>query len=173
MAMASGATLAPSATGLMAVAIHVPLESEQAWRCLSSSELHTREIDDRVMCRCVVGRGVGEGKLQREADIVACAAGDSNGLLHPCKTVVAHVENYFPPGVGAGAVQICWPDRCGLVIGFKVHPSRSAWSSPSSWCQSPFWLRPTSPGRTENYPLLKFAVLFNPIVYMSEGLRAL
>jgi len=60
----------------------------------------------------------------------------------------------------------------GLVIGSTVNPKQIVWSSPSSWCRLPFRMRLLSMGVAENNSLAKVRVLFNPIVYMSEGLRA-
>ena len=173
MAMASGADFGTILLpGLMAVAIMFSGIAGVALP-LSSEFGITREIDDRVMCPLPLW-AVALEKVSFSAmqSIVAALLVIPMAYYIPAKPVVAHVENYFLLALVL-VLSSLLAGSLGLVIGSKVNPKQiglvfSIIVVPITFLGCVYF--PWAGLKT--IPWLKFAVLFNPIVYMSEGLRA-
>jgi len=158
--------------GLMAVAIMFSGIAAVALP-LSSEFGITREIDDRVMCPLPLW-AVALEKVCFSAmqSIIAALLVIPMAYYVPAKPVVAHVENWllFPlvlvlASLLAGSLGLVIgstvnPKQIGLVFSIIVVPITFLGCVYYPWA----WL--------DKIPWVKYGVLFNPIVYMSEGLRA-
>jgi ABC-2 type transport system permease protein len=133
----------------------------------------TREIDDRVMCPLPVWAVAAE-KIVFSAIQSIIAAGLVFPLAYyiPSAPVHAHVDNWFflaavlvLASLTSGALGLTIgtsvkPQQIGLIFGVVVMPITFLGCVYYPWAL----LKPI--------PWLQFGVLINPIVYMSEGLRA-
>ena len=158
--------------GLMAVAIMFSGIAAVALP-LSSEFGITREIDDRVMCPlplwAVALEKVCFSALQ---SIVAALLVIPMAYFIPAHPVVAHVSNWFLLALVL-VLSSLLAGSLGLVIGSKVSPRHiglvfSIIVVPITFlgCVYYPW------AYLEKIRWLQVGVLFNPIVYMSEGLRA-
>jgi ABC-2 type transport system permease protein len=158
--------------GLMAVAIMFSGIAAVALP-LSSEFGITREIDDRVMCPLPLW-AVALEKVCFSAmqSIIAALLVIPMAYYVPAKPVVAHVENWFLFALVLLLASLL-AGSLGLVIGSTVNPRQiglvfSIIVVPITFLGCVYypwaWL--------DKIPWVKYGVLFNPIVYMSEGLRA-
>jgi ABC-2 type transport system permease protein len=159
--------------GLMAVAIMFSGIAAVALP-LSSEFGITREIDDRVMCPLPLW-AVALEKVCFSAmqSIVAALLVIPMAYYVPAVPVVAHVESWFLFALVLVLASLL-AGSLGLVIGSTVNPKQiglvfSILVVPITFlgCVYYPWM-----GLFKNIRWLSMAVLFNPIVYMSEGLRA-
>ncbi|MGA3372644.1 MAG: ABC transporter permease [Terracidiphilus sp.] len=159
--------------GLMAVAIMFSGISAVALP-LSSEFGITREIDDRVMCPLPLW-AVALEKVCFSAmqSVLAALLVIPMAYYVPAKPVVAHVANWFLFALVLVLASLL-AGSLGLVIGSTVNPRQiglvfSIIVVPITFlgCVYYPWM-----GLFKNIRWLSMAVLFNPIVYMSEGLRA-
>jgi ABC-2 type transport system permease protein len=159
--------------GLMAVAIMFSGIAAVALP-LSSEFGITREIDDRVMCPLPLW-AVALEKVCFSAmqSIVAALLVIPMAYYIPAKPVVAHVASWFLLALVLVLASLL-AGSLGLVIGSTVNPRQiglvfSILVVPITFlgCVYYPWM-----GLLKNIKWLAVAVLFNPIVYMSEGLRA-
>jgi ABC-2 type transport system permease protein len=159
--------------GLMAVAIMFSGIAAVALP-LSSEFGITREIDDHVMCPlplwAVALEKVCFSALQ---SIVAALLVIPMAYYVPAKPVEAHVANWLLLALVLVLASLL-AGSLGLVIGSTVNPKQiglvfSILVVPITFlgCVYYPWI-----GLFTNIRWLAIAVLFNPIVYMSEGLRA-
>jgi len=158
--------------GLMAVAIMFSGIAAVALP-LSSEFGITREIDDRVMCPLPLW-AVALEKVCFSAmqSMIAALLVIPMALYVPAQPVRAHITNWMlfvlvlaASSLLAGALGLLIgstvnPKQIGLVFSILVVPITflGCVYYPWAWLSSIRWLQ--------------FGVLFNPIVYMSEGLRA-
>jgi ABC-2 type transport system permease protein len=158
--------------GLMAVAIMFSGIAAVALP-LSSEFGITREIDDRVMCPLPLW-AVALEKVCFSAmqSIIAALLVIPMAYYVPAKPVVAHVESWFLLALVLVLASLL-AGSLGLVIGSTVNPKQiglvfSIIVVPITFLGCVYypwaWL--------DKIPWVKYGVLFNPIVYMSEGLRA-
>jgi len=133
----------------------------------------TREIDDRVMCPLPVWAVAAE-KIVFSAIQSTIAAGIVFPLAYfiPTTPVQAHVGNWFflaaviilasltSGALGLTIGTLVKPQQIGLIFGVVVMPITFLGCVYYPWAA----LKPL--------PILQMGVLINPIVYMSEGLRA-
>jgi len=158
--------------GLMAVAIMFSGIAAVALP-LSSEFGITREIDDRVMCPLPLW-AVALEKVCFSAmqSIIAALLVIPMAYYIPAKPVVAHVESWFLFALVLLLASLL-AGSLGLVIGSTVNPKQiglvfSIIVVPITFLGCVYypwaWL--------DKIPWVKYGVLFNPIVYMSEGLRA-
>ncbi|HSU19051.1 MAG TPA: ABC transporter permease, partial [Acidobacteriaceae bacterium] len=133
----------------------------------------TREIDDRVMCPLPIG-AVAMEKIVFSAlqSIVAAAIVFPLAYYIPATPVSAHVSNWpfliavlvlaslLSGALGLTIGTSVQPKQIGLVFGVVVVPITFLGCVYYPWAAL---------GRL---PWLQIGVLFNPIVYISEGLRA-
>ena len=158
--------------GLMAVAIMFSGIAAVALP-LSSEFGITREIDDRVMCPLPLWAVALEKVLfSAIQSIIAALLVIPMAYYVPTKPVVAHVANWFLlafvlllASLLAGSLGLVIgstvnPRQIGLVFSIIVVPITFLGCVYYPWA----WLKAI--------PWLQYGVLFNPIVYMSEGLRA-
>ncbi len=164
-----GAIILP---GLMAVAIMFSGIAAVALP-LSSEFGITREIDDRVMCPLPLW-AVALEKVCFSAmqSIIAALLVIPMAYYIPAQPVRADVQNWFL-FVLVLALASLLAGSLGLVIGSKVNPRQiglvfSIIVVPITFLGCVYY---TWAGLGK-IPWLQIAVLFNPIVYMSEGLRA-
>jgi len=159
--------------GLMAVAIMFSGIAAVALP-LSSEFGITREIDDRVMCPLPLW-AVALEKVCFSAmqSIIAALMVIPMAYYVPAKPVVAHVASWFLLALVLILASLL-AGSLGLVIGSTVNPKQiglvfSILVVPITFlgCVYYPWM-----GLFTNIRWLSIAVLFNPIVYMSEGLRA-
>jgi ABC-2 type transport system permease protein len=159
--------------GLMAVAIMFSGIAAVALP-LSSEFGITREIDDRVMCPLPLW-AVALEKVCFSAmqSIVAALLVIPMAYYIPAKPVVAHVASWSLLALVLVLASLL-AGSLGLVIGSTVNPRQiglvfSIIVVPITFlgCVYYPWM-----GLLKNIRWLAVAVLFNPIVYMSEGLRA-
>ncbi|MGA3346332.1 MAG: ABC transporter permease [Terracidiphilus sp.] len=159
--------------GLMAVAIMFSGIAAVALP-LSSEFGITREIDDRVMCPLPLW-AVALEKVCFSAmqSIIAALMVIPMAYYIPAKPVVAHVASWFLFALVLLLASLL-AGSLGLVIGSTVNPKQiglvfSIIVVPITFlgCVYYPWM-----GLFKNIRWLSMAVLFNPIVYMSEGLRA-
>lgn len=158
--------------GLMAVAIMFSGIAAVALP-LSSEFGITREIDDRVMCPLPLWAVALEKVCFSAAQsIVAALLVIPMAMLVPAAPVQAHVSNWLlfalvlvlssliAGSLGLLIGSVVNPKQIGLVFSIIVVPITflGCVYYPWSWLGSIRWLQ--------------VAVLFNPIVFMSEGLRA-
>jgi ABC-2 type transport system permease protein len=141
---------------------------------LSSEFGITREIDDRVMCPlplwAVALEKVCFSALQ---SMIAALLVIPMAYYVPAVPVVAHISNWFLFALVLVLASLL-AGSLGLVIGSIVNPKQiglvfSILVVPITFlgCVYYSWM-----GLFKNIRWLSLAVLFNPIVYMSEGLRA-
>ena len=182
--MSGGAALNPTAamaganfstvllSGLMAVAIMFSGIAGVALPLAQEFGI-TREIDDRVMCPLPVW-AVAIEKIVFSSLQSVIAAGIVFPLAYyiPSTPVQAHVGNWFflaavliLASLTAGALGLTIgtavkPQQIGLIFGVVVMPITFLGCVYYPWAA----LKPL--------PWLQMGVLINPIVYMSEGLRA-
>ena len=182
--MSGGAGLNPTAAmsganfstvllpGLMAVAIMFSGIAAVALPLAQEFGI-TREIDDRVMCPLPVG-AVAIEKICFSSVQSAIAAAIVAPLAYyvPATPVYAHVTSWpfliavlILASLTAGALGLfigttVKPQQIGLIFGTVVMPITFLGCVYYPWAG----LHPM--------PILQHAVLINPIVYMSEGLRA-
>ena len=158
--------------GLMAVAIMFSGIAAVALP-LSSEFGITREIDDRVMCPLPLW-AVALEKVCFSAvqSMIAALLVIPMALYVPAIPVRAHIANWFLFGLVLVLASLL-AGSLGLVIGSTVNPKQiglvfSIIVVPITFLGCVYypwaWLKPI--------PWLQWGVLFNPIVYMSEGLRA-
>jgi ABC-2 type transport system permease protein len=158
--------------GLMAVAIMFSGIAAVALP-LSSEFGITREIDDRVMCPLPLW-AVALEKVSFSAmqSIIAALLVIPMAYYVPAKPVVAHVASWFLLALVLVLASLL-AGSLGLVIGSTVNPRQiglvfSIIVVPITFLGCVYypwsWL--------DKIPWVKYGVLFNPIVYMSEGLRA-
>jgi ABC-2 type transport system permease protein len=167
---AFGTVLLP---GLMAVAIMFSGIAAVALP-LSSEFGITREIDDRVMCPVPVW-AVALEKVCFSAmqSIVGALLVIPMAILIPATPVYPHIQNWFLfvlvlilSSLLAGALGLAIgstvnPKQIGLVFSIVVVPITFLGCVYYPWAQL-----------GKNIRWLQFVVLFNPIVYISVGLRA-
>lgn len=184
--MSSGAAMNPTASmtsaginfstvllpGLMAVAIMFSGIAAVALP-LSQEFGITREIDDRVMCPLPVA-AVAIEKICFSAlqSIIAAAIVFPMAYYIPSTPVVAHVSSWpflilvlILASLTAGALGLTIgtsvkPQQIGLIFGVVVMPITFLGCVYYPWAA------------LSNMRWLQIAVLLNPIVYMSEGLRS-
>jgi ABC-2 type transport system permease protein len=158
--------------GLMAVAIMFSGISAVALP-LSSEFGITREIDDRVMCPLPLW-AVALEKVCFSAmqSILAALLVIPMAYFVPAKPVVAHVASWLLFALVLVLASLL-AGSLGLVIGSTVNPRQiglvfSIIVVPITFlgCVYYPW------AQLDKIPWVKYGVLFNPIVYMSEGLRA-
>jgi len=158
--------------GLMAVAIMFSGIAAVALP-LSSEFGITREIDDRVMCPLPLW-AVALEKVCFSAmqSIIAALMVIPMAYYIPAKPVVAHIASWFLFALVLLLASLL-AGSLGLVIGSTVNPKQiglvfSIIVVPITFLGCVYypwaWL--------DKIPWVKYGVLFNPIVYMSEGLRA-
>lgn len=158
--------------GLMAVAIMFSGIAAVALP-LSSEFGITREIDDRVMCPLPLW-AVALEKVWFSAmqSMIAALLVIPMAYYIPAVPVRAEVQNWFLFGLVLVLASLL-AGSLGLVIGSTVNPKQiglvfSIIVVPITFLGCVYypwaWLKPM--------PWLQYGVLFNPIVFMSEGLRA-
>jgi len=158
--------------GLMAVAIMFSGIAAVALP-LSSEFGITREIDDRVMCPLPLW-GVALEKVCFSAmqSIIAALLVIPMAYYVPASPVRADIHNWFLFALVLLLASLL-AGNLGLVIGSTVNPKQiglifSIIVVPITFLGCVYypwaWL--------DKIPWLQYGVLFNPIVYMSEGLRA-
>jgi len=171
-AMAGGGFSTVLLPGLMAVAIMFSGIAGVALPLAQEFGI-TREIDDRVMCPLPVW-AVAIEKIVFSSIQSAVAAAIVFPLAYyiPTTPVHAHVGNWFflaaviiLASLTAGALGLTIgtsvkPQQIGLIFGVVVMPITFLGCVYYPWAA----LKPL--------PILQMGVLINPIVYMSEGLRA-
>ena len=182
--MTGGAMMNPSAAmggnnyatvllpGLMAVAIMFSGIAAVALPLAQEFGI-TREIDDRVMCPLPVG-AVAVEKICFSAvqSMIAAAIVFPLARFIPATPAVAHVTSWWflfavlvLASLVSGALGLVIgtsvkPQQIGLIFGVVVVPITFLGCVYYPWAQLGV------------IPWLKYGVLINPIVYMSEGLRA-
>jgi ABC-2 type transport system permease protein len=161
--------------GLMAVAIMFSGIAAVALP-LSTEFGITREIDDRVMCPLPIG-AVAVEKIVFSAiqSIIAAALVFPLAYYIPSTPVLAHVASWpfliavlVLASFAAGALGLVigtsvQPKQIGLIFGVVVVPITFLGCVYYPWAAL---------GHDPHIHWLQMAVLINPIVYMSEGLRA-
>ena len=171
-AMAGGGFSTVLLPGLMAVAIMFSGIAAVALPLAQEFGI-TREIDDRVMCPLPIW-AVAIEKIVFSSLQSVIAAGIVFPLAYyiPSTPVQAHVGNWFflaavliLASLTAGALGLTIgtsvkPQQIGLIFGVVVMPITFLGCVYYPWAA----LKPL--------PWLQMGVLVNPIVYMSEGLRA-
>jgi ABC-2 type transport system permease protein len=182
--MSGGATLNPTAAmaggnfstvllpGLMAVAIMFSGIAAVALPLAQEFGI-TREIDDRVMCPLPVA-AVAIEKIVFSAlqSMVAAAIVFPLAYYVPATPVVAHVSNW-PFLITILALASLTAGALGLVIGTSVKPAQIGLIFGTVVMPITFLGCVYYPwAGLRKMPILQHAVLINPIVYMSEGLRA-
>ena len=133
----------------------------------------TREIDDRVMCPLPVA-AVAIEKIVFSAVQSVFAAAFVFPLAYyvPATPVYAHV-NSWPFLIAVVALASLTAGALGLVIGTSVKPAQIGLIFGTVVMPITFLGCVYYPwAKLDKMPILQHAVLINPIVYMSEGLRA-
>lgn len=182
--MSGGAAMNPTAAmagvnfstvllpGLMAVAIMFSGIAAVALPLAQEFGI-TREIDDRVMCPLPVA-AVAIEKICFSAvqSIIAAVVVFPLAYYIPSTPVVAHVSNWafllivlVLASLTSGALGLTIgtsvkPQQIGLIFGVVVMPITFLGCVYYPWAQ------------LDKIRWLQYGVLFNPIVYMSEGLRS-
>jgi ABC-2 type transport system permease protein len=182
--MSGGAALNPTAQmaganfstvllpGLMAVAIMFSGIAAVALPLAQEFGI-TREIDDRVMCPLPVA-AVAIEKIVFSAvqSMIAAAVVFPLAYYVPATPVYAHV-NSWPFLILVAALASLTAGALGLVIGTSVKPHQISLIFGTVVMPITFLGCVYYPwARLDKMPWLQHAVLINPIVYMSEGLRA-
>jgi ABC-2 type transport system permease protein len=133
----------------------------------------TREIDDRVMCPLPVA-AVAIEKIVFSAlqSMIAAAIVFPLAYYVPATPVMAHV-NSWPFLITILALASLTAGALGLVIGTSVKPAQIGLIFGTVVMPITFLGCVYYPwAKLDRMPILQHAVLINPIVYMSEGLRA-
>ena len=133
----------------------------------------TREIDDRVMCPLPIAAVAAEKIIfSAMQSLIAAAIVFPLALLIPATPATAHVGSWpflivvlILASLTAGALGLVIgtsvkPQQIGLIFGVVVIPITFLGCVYYPWAA------------LGKLPILQHAVLINPIVYMSEGLRA-
>ncbi|MDP9050904.1 MAG: ABC transporter permease [Acidobacteriota bacterium] len=182
--MSGGAAMNPTAAmagsnfstvllpGLMAVAIMFSGIAAVALPLAQEFGI-TREIDDRVMCPLPVA-AVAIEKIVFSAlqSVVAAAIVFPLAYYVPTTPVVAHVTSW-PFLVLVLTLASLTAGALGLVIGTSVKPAQIGLIFGTVVMPITFLGCVYYPwAKMDTMPILQHAVLINPIVYMSEGLRA-
>jgi ABC-2 type transport system permease protein len=182
--MSGGAALNPTAQmaganfstvllpGLMAVAIMFSGIAAVALPLAQEFGI-TREIDDRVMCPLPVA-AVAIEKIVFSAvqSMIAAAFVFPLAYYVPSTPVYAHV-NSWPFLIAVVALASLTAGALGLVIGTSVKPQQISLIFGTVVMPITFLGCVYYPwAKLDTMPWLQHAVLINPIVYMSEGLRA-
>jgi len=182
--MSGGAALNPTAAmaggnfstvllpGLMAVAIMFSGIAAVALPLAQEFGI-TREIDDRVMCPLPVA-AVAIEKIVFSAlqSMIAAAVVFPLAYYVPTTPVFAHV-NSWPFLILVLALASLTAGALGLVIGTSVKPQQIGLIFGTVVMPITFLGCVYYPwAKLDKMPILQHAVLINPIVYMSEGLRA-
>jgi ABC-2 type transport system permease protein len=182
--MSGGAALNPTAQmaggnfstvllpGLMAVAIMFSGIAAVALPLAQEFGI-TREIDDRVMCPLPVA-AVAIEKIVFSAlqSMIAAAIVFPLAYYVPATPVIAHV-NSWPFLILVLALASLTAGALGLVIGTSVKPAQIGLIFGTVVMPITFLGCVYYPwAKLDTMPILQHAVLINPIVYMSEGLRA-
>jgi ABC-2 type transport system permease protein len=158
--------------GLMAVAIMFSGIAAVALPLATEFGI-TREIDDRVMCPLPIG-AVAVEKIVFSAlqSVIAAALVFPLAYYIPSTPVMAHVSSWWflaavilLASLLAGALgltigTLVQPKQIGLIFGVVIMPITFLGCVYYPW------------KALEHLPWLQIGVLVNPIVYMSEGLRA-
>jgi ABC-2 type transport system permease protein len=172
MAGAAGANFSTVLPGLMAVAIMFSGIAAVALPLAQEFGI-TREIDDRVMCPLPVA-AVAIEKIVFSAvqSMIAAAVVFPLAYYMPATPVYAHVNSWAfliavlsLASLTAGALGLVIgtsvrPQQIGLIFGVVVMPITFLGCVYYPWAA------------LKAIPWLQYGVLINPIVYMSEGLRA-
>ena len=172
MANAGGGFSTVLLPGLMAVAIMFSGIAAVALPLAQEFGI-TREIDDRVMCPLPVWAVAAE-KIVFSAiqSVIAACIVFPLAYYIPTTPVQAHVSNWFflaavlilasltSGALGLTIGTLVKPQQIGLIFGVVVMPITFLGCVYYPWAA----LKPL--------PILQMGVLVNPIVYMSEGLRA-
>src|ERR1035438_730401 len=133
----------------------------------------TREIDDRVMCPLPVA-AVAIEKIVFSAvqSVIAAAIVFPLAYFIPAKPVAAHV-NSWPYLIMVVTLASLTAGALGLFIGTSVKPQQISLIFGTVVMPITFLGCVYYPwARMDRMPWLQRGVLLNPIVYMSEGLRA-
>jgi ABC-2 type transport system permease protein len=133
----------------------------------------TREIDDRVMCPLPVA-AVAIEKIVFSAlqSIIAAAFVFPLAYYIPATPVYAHV-NSWPFLIAVVTLASLTAGALGLVIGTSVKPQQISLIFGTVVMPITFLGCVYYPwAKLDQMPILQHAILINPIVYMSEGLRA-
>jgi ABC-2 type transport system permease protein len=182
--MSGGAALNPTAAmaganfstvllpGLMAVAIMFSGIAAVALPLAQEFGI-TREIDDRVMCPLPVGAvAIEKICFSSVQSMIAAAIVAPLAYYVPATPVYAHVGNW-PFLIAVLALASLTAGALGLVIGTTVKPQQIGLIFGTVVMPITFLGCVYYPWAMLNkMPVLQHAVLINPIVYMSEGLRA-
>jgi ABC-2 type transport system permease protein len=147
--------------GIQAVAL--PLVSEFGY---------TREIEDRVIAPLPVW-AVGVQKISSGAIQVAVAAAVTLPIVLLVPSTNVHLDVHWPILVTILPLACALAGALGLTIGTRVEPRQvslmfSILVMPMSMLGAVYY--PWS--SLDEIPVLQWAVLVNPLVYMCEGLRA-
>jgi ABC-2 type transport system permease protein len=171
-AMAGGNFSTVLLPGLMAVAIMFSGIAAVALPLAQEFGI-TREIDDRVMCPLPVAAVAIEKIIFSSLQsMIAAAVVFPMAYYVPATPVYAHVGNW-PFLIAVVTLASLTAGALGLVIGTTVKPQQiglifGTVVMPITFLGCVYY--PWAGLRT--MPVLQHAVLINPIVYMSEGLRA-
>ncbi len=171
-AMAGGNFSTVLLPGLMAVAIMFSGIAAVALPLAQEFGI-TREIDDRVMCPLPVA-AVAIEKIVFSAlqSMIAAAIVFPLAYYVPATPVIAHV-NSWPFLILVLALASLTAGALGLVIGTSVKPAQIGLIFGTVVMPITFLGCVYYPwAKLDKMPILQHAVLINPIVYMSEGLRA-
>ena len=182
--MSGGAELNPTASmsganfstvllpGLMAVAIMFSGIAAVALPLAQEFGI-TREIDDRVMCPLPVSAvAIEKICFSSIQSMIAAAIVAPLAYYVPATPVYAHVYNW-PFLVSVLALASLTAGALGLVIGTTVKPQQIGLIFGTVVMPITFLGCVYYPwAMLDRMPVLQRAVLINPIVYMSEGLRA-
>lgn len=182
--MSGGASLNPTASmsganfstillpGLMAVAIMFSGIAAVALPLAQEFGI-TREIDDRVMCPLPVGAvAIDKICFSSVQSMIAASIVAPLAYYVPATPVYAHVASW-PFLIAVLALASLTAGALGLVIGTTVKPQQIGLIFGTVVMPITFLGCVYYPWAMLNrMPVLQHAVLINPIVYMSEGLRA-
>jgi ABC-2 type transport system permease protein len=182
--MSGGAALNPTAAmagtnfstvllpGLMAVAIMFSGIAAVALPLAQEFGI-TREIDDRVMCPLPVAWvAIEKIVFSSLQSMIAAALVFPLAYYVPSTPVSAHVNNW-PFLILVLALASLSAGALGLVIGTSVKPAQIGLIFGTVVMPITFLGCVYYPwAKLDKMPILQHAVLINPIVYMSEGLRA-
>ena len=171
-AMAGGNFSTVLLPGLMAVAIMFSGIAAVALPLAQEFGI-TREIDDRVMCPLPVAAVAIEKIIFSSLQsMIAAAVVFPMAYYVPATPVFAHVDNW-PFLIVVIALASLTAGALGLVIGTTVKPQQIGLIFGTVVMPITFLGCVYYPwAKLDTMPVLQHAVLINPIVYMSEGLRA-
>jgi ABC-2 type transport system permease protein len=182
--MSGGAALNPTAQmaganfstvllpGLMAVAIMFSGIAAVALPLAQEFGI-TREIDDRVMCPLPVAAvAIEKVVFSAVQSMIAAAFVFPLAYYIPSTPVYAHVDSW-PFLIAVVALASLTAGALGLVIGTSVKPQQISLIFGTVVMPITFLGCVYYPwAKLDTMPILQHAILVNPIVYMSEGLRA-